>query len=102
MTDYPITHPETYTDGLSPKAVLAFLMPLVVTLSATLVSWIVTGSFNEAEFRTAIGGAVASVLAGVGAYTAHPGTVQVTHVTPSDSLLPDDFEQRATQTSPPA
>lgn len=66
------------TIGLSPKAVLAFLFPLIAAVGGSLVSWIATGDFNDAEIRAALGGLVTSGLALLGAYIGQPGNVQAT------------------------
>ncbi len=63
------------TLGISPKAILALLFPLVAALGAALASWALTGNFNDAEVRTAISGAILSVVSGLGAYIGAPGNV---------------------------
>jgi hypothetical protein len=65
------------TVGLSPKAVLAFLFPLLSAAAAAVASWIATGNFSDSEIRTALSGLVLSGLALVGAYVGKPGTVKV-------------------------
>jgi hypothetical protein len=47
------------------KAKAAFLAPLIVAVGSAVGSWIVTGDFNDAEIRTAAGGAVLAVVSGV-------------------------------------
>lgn len=64
------------TVGLSPKAVLAFLYPLIATAVGVLGSWIVTGEFNDTELRTALAGTGASAVALLGAYLGRPGIVR--------------------------
>ncbi|MCA1571653.1 MAG: hypothetical protein LC798_15330 [Chloroflexi bacterium] len=64
------------TVGISPKAVLAFLYPFVATVAGTIGSWVVTGDFNDAEVRTAVGGLIASAVAYLGAYVGAPGNVK--------------------------
>lgn len=63
------------TVGFSPKAILAFFTPFLVTVLGTLSSWIVTGDFNEAEIRTALSGVVLALMAALGAYVGNPGKV---------------------------
>jgi hypothetical protein len=63
------------TIGLSPKAVLAFLFPLVSTVCATVAVWVNSGTFNAAELRTALAGTITSAAAALGAYLGHPGRV---------------------------
>lgn len=52
------------------KAKFAFLAPLVLALGSSLSSWAVTGDFNEAEIRTAVGGTILAGSAGIAAYLA--------------------------------
>lgn len=73
-TPRPLTE-RLKTLGISPKAVAAFLWPFVAALGAALVSWIVSGEFNENEVRTAVGGAVAGAISAAGAFVARPGQV---------------------------
>ncbi len=63
------------TIGLSPKALLAFLFPLIAAVAGAVSSWVVTGTFDDAEIRTAVGGLVTSGLALLGAYVGQPGPV---------------------------
>lgn len=63
------------TIGLSPKAVLAFLFPLIAAAGATVASWIVSGQFDLTEIRTAAGGVVLAGVALVGAWVGRPGEV---------------------------
>ena len=69
------------------KAKAAFLAPLVLAVGAAVVSWIATGNFNDAEIRTALGGAVTSVVASVAAWLAPAGQA-VVPVTPGDPSVP--------------
>lgn len=66
---------ELKTLGISPKAVLAFLFPLVVALGVAVANWIVTGSFDADSVRAALAGLVTSGLALLGAYVGKPGNV---------------------------
>jgi hypothetical protein len=83
------------TLGLSPKAVLAFAFPLIASVVGALASYVVTGNFNAAEIRTAVGGLATSALALLGAYVGNPGVV-VKHIGEpgSDSLLPPDVMEK--------
>jgi hypothetical protein len=63
------------TLGISPKAILAFLFPLVAALATALASWIATGNLSTIEIKTAAGGLIASGLALLGAYVGKPGRV---------------------------
>jgi hypothetical protein len=65
------------TVGLSPKAVLAFLYPLIAAAAGSVVSWISTGTFNAQEIKIAAGGLILSGLALLGAYVGKPGTVKL-------------------------
>ncbi len=79
------------TLGLSPKAVLAFLFPVVSALLAAAGSWVVTGDFNDAEIRSAVGGLAAGATAMLGAYIGRPGNIQAAIDEPgSDALLSDE------------
>ncbi len=82
---------ELKTHGLSPKAVLAFVFPLIVTIATTLSSWIATGDFSDTELRTALSGFLLSSVSALGAYLGSPGTVTAVEVGPaSDDLLPPE------------
>ena len=70
------------TNGLSPKAVLAFFYPAIGSVVSAVSSWIVTGNFNDSEIRVAVAGLGASGLALLGAYVGKPGDID----------LPDDPE----------
>ncbi len=59
------------------KAKLAFVVPLLTAVGAAVASWIVTGDFNDAEIRTAAGGAVTALVASVAAYLGSPGRAVV-------------------------
>ena len=61
---------------ISPKAIAALVWPVVVAAGAALASWVVSGEFNDSEIRTAIGGAITSIVAFFGAYLAQPGPVE--------------------------
>lgn len=81
----PVPSSELATQGLSPKAILAFLFPFLSALAVSVISWIATGDFSDNEIRTALGGLVASALAAVGAYVGKPGDV-------ADNSLPTYLE----------
>lgn len=76
------------TIGLSPKAVLAFLLPLIAAFGGTVSTWITSGTFNAAEIKTAVAGLIASGLALLGAYLAPPG--EVANVANPASIPPDE------------
>lgn len=59
------------------KSKAAFLIPVLVAAGAAVASWVVTGDFNDAEIRTAVGGAITSGIAGVAAYFAPAGRAKV-------------------------
>jgi hypothetical protein len=59
------------------KAKAAFLVPVLVAAGAAVASWVVTGDFNDAEIRTAVGGAITSGIAAVAAYVAPAGRAKV-------------------------
>lgn len=66
---------EVRTLGISPKAVLAFLFPLLSAVVAAGVSWLNSGEFNASEIILAVGGLAYSALALLGAYVGKPGNV---------------------------
>lgn len=59
------------------KAKMAFLAPLILSLGSAIASWAVTGDFNEAEVRTAVGGAILAGTSGIAAYFAKSKEVEV-------------------------
>jgi len=63
------------------KAKAAFLAPVVVTFGAAIASWIVTGSFDATEIRTALGGAVTGAISGIATWLAPAGRAEV-HIEP--------------------
>src|SRR4051794_58970 len=65
------------TVGFSPKAVLAFLFPLIAAIVAAAVDWIMSGQFDTTTIRTAAAGLGASALALLGAWLGAPGSVIV-------------------------
>jgi hypothetical protein len=79
-----------FTVGLSPKAVLAFLFPFITAVSVSVISWVATGDFNEAEIRTALGGLIGSGVAALGAYLGTPGSVVIPDPAPAPDAHPSD------------
>lgn len=63
------------TVGVSPKAIGALVYPIVATFLTTVMSAIVSGNFNKAEFIIAAVGAGGAVLSAIGAYVSKPGVV---------------------------
>lgn len=61
------------TVGISPKAILAAVLPTLGGLVAIGVQWIATGDLDRNELATAVGAVVASLLAFAGAYAGKPG-----------------------------
>jgi hypothetical protein len=64
------------TQGISPKAILALVFPVLAAAVAAAASWVSTGDFNDAEIRTAISGALLGLVSFAGAYLGRPGNVQ--------------------------
>jgi hypothetical protein len=61
-------------DGkISPKAVLAALLPATGGLVAVIVQWVASGEFDRSELATAIGSLIAAALAFAGAWAGEPG-----------------------------
>jgi hypothetical protein len=85
------------TLGISPKAVLAFLFPLVAAIGAAAANWIATGAFDAGEVRAAAAAVVSAAIAGLGAYLGHPGDVVPAAQVgpPSDQLLAHALEQES-------
>lgn len=73
----------------SPKAVLAFLFPLIAAIGVSVANWIATGEFDANSVRLAAGGAVTACLAALGAYVGRPGDVVPNVGAGSDALLGD-------------
>jgi len=82
------------TQGRSPKAIAALLWPLITALAASLVSWLISGDFNSTELRTSIGGAVLSVVAGIGAALSQTGTI-ISDEPPEIDYSEEEFEGEA-------
>ena len=61
--------------GISPKAILALVFPLIAAAGAALASWVASGNFNATEIRTAASGVVLALVSFVGAYVGEPGRV---------------------------
>lgn len=109
----------TKTEGVSPKTVLAGVLPALGTVFAVLILWLVTGELNKAELAVALTGFSGSAFSALGAWLGSPGTVTVdlpqqggegaaaipADVGPaSDELLPPEAAARLTadETPPPS
>lgn len=90
------------TIGLSPKAVLAFLFPLIGAAVGAACDWIVSGQFDVTTIRTALAGLGASGLAALGAYLGKPGEVVTAVGPPSDDQLSPVALERAAHDAAPA
>lgn len=62
--------------ALSPKAILAAVLPSLAGVIAVAVQWIATGEFDRAELATAISTVISALLAFLGAWAAEPGPVE--------------------------
>ena len=62
---------------VSPKTIVAAVMPATVALVSVLIWWAATGELNRPELAVALTGVATSVLTGLGAYLAEPGEVVV-------------------------
>lgn len=71
------------TVGLSPKTILAGVLPAVGTILAVLITWGVTGELDRAELVIALTGFSSALVAALGAWAADPGDVQP----PTDAAL---------------
>lgn len=64
------------TEGTSPKAFLAFMLPAVGTLVLALLNEVLSPDIDP-TLKVAIVGAVNALLAFAGAWAGKPGTVRV-------------------------
>jgi len=62
---------------LSPKAILAAIVPTLGGLIAVAIEWAVTGHLDRLELTTALTAFGSALVAGLGAYVGAPGQVQV-------------------------
>jgi hypothetical protein len=65
------------TIGLSPKAVLAFLFPLIAAIITSATSALATGHFDTTQIVIAVTGLGSSAIALLGAYLGQPGEIEV-------------------------
>jgi hypothetical protein len=65
------------TVGLSPKTIIAGVLPALATVVGVLISWLVTGELDKQELVLALTGFSSAILSALGAYVADPGDVQV-------------------------
>lgn len=59
------------------KAKAAFLAPVIVAALVAAGNWIITGTFDATEIRTAAGGVLFGLASAVGAYRAPVGKARV-------------------------
>jgi len=62
---------------LSPKTILAAVVPTLGGLIAVAIEWAVTGHLDRLELTTALTAFGSALVAGLGAYVGAPGQVQV-------------------------
>ncbi len=76
-------------DTISPKTILAFVVPTLGGLLAVAIQWAVTGEFDKAELITALTAVGSALVAGLGAYVGAPGKVAVpAEVVETPELVP--------------
>jgi hypothetical protein len=75
------------TIGISQKAVLAAVYPLVAGLVTIVVNWAASGVFDATELKLLLATAIATLLGGGGAYKGDPGNVVPDEPVASDDLL---------------
>jgi hypothetical protein len=75
------------TIGISQKAVLAAVYPLLAGLVTVVVNWAASGVFDGTELKLLLATALASLLGGGGAYKGDPGDVVDPKAVASDDLL---------------
>lgn len=63
--------------GLTPKAILAFLFPLITALAGAVVLWASGGDFDVTPIKVAAGGVITSGLALLGAWIGKPSPVVI-------------------------
>lgn len=73
------------TLGISPKAVLAFIWPTIVTVAGVIASWIVSGNLDTGELRGAAAGLLLAAVAAGGAALGSTGRVRLPRRVPSSS-----------------
>lgn len=88
------------TLGISPKAILAAILPTLGGIVAVLIQWVATGEFSRAELATALSAVSASLLAFIGAYLGDPGDVAIEVGPASDALMPAAALSTAESASP--
>ena len=62
---------------ISPKTILAAVVPTLGGLVAVAIEWAVTGHLDRLELTTALTAFGSALVAGLGAYVGAPGQVQV-------------------------
>lgn len=82
------------TNGISPKAILAFAFPFLATVATVAATWIAGGEFDVEQIRIAAGGLILSAIALLGAYVGKPGDVVATVGQGSDDALSDESRSR--------
>ena len=65
------------TGHVSPKVILAAVLPTLGGILAVAIQWGVTGQFNRPELITALTAFGAALVSGIGAYIGAPGEVEV-------------------------
>lgn len=88
------------TQGLSPKAILAAVVPTLGGLVAVGIQWIATGAFDRAELATAISTVIAAVLAFLGAWAGDPGNVVAVEAGQTKRAARRDSRGRYTSIAP--
>jgi hypothetical protein len=63
------------TVGISPKTILAGVLPAVGTVLAILIAWAVTGELDRQELIVGLTGLSSAIVAAAGAYLGQPGQV---------------------------
>jgi hypothetical protein len=64
------------TQGISPKAALAGIVPAIGTILTVIVTGFITGEFDRTEEVEAAVGLIASMVAAASAYLGSPGDVR--------------------------
>lgn len=92
---------EAKTLGISPKAVLAFLFPLISATAVAVGNWISVGSFDTDSVKAVLAGLVLSGVSALGAWLGKPGTVVPAGVAVPALQAEDDFTPIPRSNEPP-
>lgn len=64
-----------FTRGISPKAILAAVLPASAGLIVVVTTWVATGEFDRSELSLTVGSILSAALGALGASLGSTGTV---------------------------